>query len=101
SLDPLLKLDKADVAPTKGDRRARAEIGGRRLHQVRQCSVRDRRVAADPRRIEFFAGINGTGAARAHRDHAVAVSDAKVLPSSARRLSNGAGSSEGSPTALA
>ena len=77
------------------DGRARSEFGNRCRQQVGQRAARKRIVPANALRIELLSGASHQAA------FDCAASDAKVLPSSARRLSRGEGSSEGSLVSLA
>ncbi len=94
-LDHRFQLGVADGAVAEFDRRPRAVVRCGLRQQVGQRPARDRIVPMDPFRIKLFSGAPHQAA------FAVCASDANVLPSAARRLSSGAGSSEGSLVSLA
>src|SRR5882724_2786632 len=87
------EFGKTDRPVAKFERRPRPELGGRCRQQVGERAARDRIVPADALRIELLAGMP-------HQAAFDCASEANVLPSAARRLSSGAGSSEGSLVSL-
>src|SRR5215217_5785945 len=88
-LHQCFKLGETDRPVAEFDGGARSEFGNRCRQQVGQRAARKRIVPANAFRIELLSGAS-------HQAAFDWASDAKVLPSSARRLSSGAGSSEGS-----